>query len=121
MEDEWNKQGIGFRARAERGSWKQDDAAAVGLAGGGGGSSLFGNFGVGGGDENSSGAVAAAVADTTRATGSELLEDLERQCLIFDQYDRVVGEQEAEMQRRVDRIREERLAGREGSGDDDGK
>lgn len=81
MEEEWTKQGIGFKAQAEMGSWKSDN---------------------GGGD------FAETIADTTLATGSELLEHLERQCLIFDQYDRVVGEQEAEMEKRVERIKHQR-------------
>ncbi|VEU35679.1 unnamed protein product [Pseudo-nitzschia multistriata] len=85
MEEEWNKQGIGFRARAETGSWNSDATTTSG-------------------DET---------RDTTRATGSELLEDLERSCLIFDQYDRVVGEQEAETERRIKRIRDERTDARE--------
>ena len=77
MEEEWTKQGIGFKAQAEIGSWTQDS------------------------NDDS-------IVDTTGATGSELLEHLERQCLIFDQYDRVVGEQEREMEERVERIQNER-------------
>jgi len=77
MEEEWLKQGIGFKAQAEQGSWLAESC-----------------------DET--------VMDTTRATGSELLEHLERQCLIFDQYDRVVGEQEKEMEERVERIQNQR-------------
>ena len=77
MEEEWTKQGIGFKAQAEIGSWTQES------------------------NDDS-------IVDTTGATGSELLEHLERQCLIFDQYDRVVGEQEREMEERVERIQNER-------------
>ncbi len=91
MEEEWTKQGIGFKAQAELGSWNQDTANN---------------------DES--------IVDTTRATGSELLEHLERQCLIFDQYDRVVGEQEREMEQRVERIQNERKKKNE-KGDDNGK
>mmetsp|Transcript_80368 Transcript_80368/g.162796 ORF Transcript_80368/g.162796 Transcript_80368/m.162796 type:complete len:103 (-) Transcript_80368:852-1160(-) len=99
MEEEWTKQGIGFRARAEQGEWRSDgDAITAGIGGDGG----FGE---------------PSVVDTTRATGSELLEHLERQCLIFDQYDRVVGEQEAEMERRVERIQNERLEQKRGNND----
>jgi Sec-independent protein translocase protein TatA len=78
VEEEWEKQGIGFKARAEQGTWD----ASHRQAGSGG-------------------------WDTSRATGSELLEHLERQCLIFDQYDRVVGEKDAEIQNRIDRIRQQ--------------
>jgi len=84
IEEEWKKQGIDFRARAEGSSWNDG----------------------GSGDENDG--KNGICRDTTRATGSELLEHLIRQCLIFDQYDRVVGEQEAEMEERVERIRRER-------------
>jgi len=99
MEEEWTKQGIGFRAQAERGSWIGDDNDGdIGSISGF--SNSGGNDAYGDGD--------ASVVDTTRATGSELLEHLERQCLIFDQYDRVVGEQEAEMEKRVERIQNKR-------------
>ena len=95
MEEEWAKQGIGFQAQAEQGSWRS-------------------------GNEEEDG---DGVMDTTRATGSELLEHLERQCLIFDQYDRVVGEQEAKMEERVERIRHQRKEGQDPQGNkgDDGK
>ena len=99
MEEEWTKQGIGFRAQAERGSWIGDDSDGdIG--------SISGFTNSGGSDSYGDGD--ASVVDTTRATGSELLEHLERQCLIFDQYDRVVGEQEAEMEKRVERIQNKR-------------
>jgi Sec-independent protein translocase protein TatA len=106
MEEEWTKQGIGFRAQAERGSWIGDSEGDIGSIGGSG----FSSSGSDG---------APSVVDTTRATGSELLEHLERQCLIFDQYDRVVGEQEAEMEKRVERIQNKRKEKR--GNDDDGK
>ena len=88
MEEEWTKQGIGFKAQAEMGSWNYSEGSS--------------NF-----DDES-------IVDTTRATGSELLEHLERQCLIFDQYDRVVGEQEKEMEERVERIQNERKNKKDG-------
>ena len=103
MEEEWTKQGIGFRARAERGSWTggdDDDNSWVGAF-------PLESSGIGGGLGPSDGSD-PSVADTTRATGSELLEHLERQCLIFDQYDRVVGEQEAELQQRIERMQTNR-------------
>ena len=100
MEEEWTKQGIGFRAQAERGSWIGDDSEGdIGSIGGSG-------FSGSSSDAYDDGD--ASIVDTTRATGSELLEHLERQCLIFDQYDRVVGEQEAEMEKRVERIQNKR-------------
>lgn len=77
-EEEWEKRGIGFKTKAERGTgfWSG--------AGGGGGTSSSGNAGVIGG-------------------GSLLLSDLIQQNLIHDQYDRVVMEQDREMQERMDR------------------
>ena len=107
MEDEWNKQGIGFRAQAEKGSWKTDD---IGDGNYNDNDHHYGDYTrtADSSRSNSSGNF-NVIADTTRATGSELLEDLERQCLVFDQYDRVVGKQEEEMKQRVERIREERI------------
>lgn len=81
-EEEWEKQGIGFRSRAEQGLWL-------------GNGSSHGVHGAGG------------------KTGSELLENIIKQNLIFDQYDRVVGEQEDAMQKRIDEIRESRNKGTE--------
>lgn len=78
MEEEWDKQGIGFRSRAEQGLWMADNR------------------------KSSSGNIGEA------KTGSELLETLIKENLIFDQYDRVVGEQENEMQQRIEKIREKR-------------
>jgi Sec-independent protein translocase protein TatA len=74
MEEEWLKQGIGFRAMAEQGEWN---------SGGGG------------------------TWDTRRATGSELLEYLERQCLIFDQYDQAVAEKDQALQQRMTRLKQQ--------------
>lgn len=76
MEDEWQKQGIGFRSRAEQGVWM--------------------------GNSDSEG---------SPKTGSELLENIIKHNLIFDQYDRVVGEQEAQMQERVDSFKGRRKKG----------
>jgi Sec-independent protein translocase protein TatA len=76
MEEEWEKQGIGFRSRAEQGEW---------MAGSGSSSNMG-----------------------EAKTGSELLENLIKQNLIFDQYDRVVGEQENEMQQRIEKIKQKR-------------
>lgn len=78
MEEEWEKQGIGFRAIAEKGQWED---------------SFCGGY-----SNNTS---AGGILDTSKATGSELLERLERQCLIFDQYDRVVAERDAAMEERI--------------------
>ena len=51
-------------------------------------------------------------ANTTNSdipkSGSEILENLIKQNLIFDQYDRVVGKQEQEMKDRIDAIKEKR-------------
>jgi Sec-independent protein translocase protein TatA len=77
MEEEWVKQGIGFRSRAETGEW-------------------MGNV---------------PTEGTGGKTGSELLEDIIRQNLIFDQYDRVVGEQERVMQDRIESIKTKRKTG----------
>ena len=74
-EEEWEKQGIGFRSRAEQGLW----------------------LGTGSSE---------GVHNTGGKTGSELLENIIKQNLIFDQYDRVVGEQEAAMQQRIDDIQD---------------
>jgi Sec-independent protein translocase protein TatA len=85
MEEEWEKQGIGFRSRAEQGEW---------MAGSGSSSNMG-----------------------EAKTGSELLANLIKQNLIFDQYDRVVGEQENEMQQRIEKIKQKR--GEEGTKKED--
>lgn len=77
LEEEWVKQGIGFRSRAETGEWMGNVP----------------NEGTGG------------------KTGSELLENIIRQNLIFDQYDRVVGEQERAMHDRIENIKTKRKTG----------
>ena len=78
LDEEWEKQGIGFRSRAEAGEWIGDRKSMEGTGG---------------------------------KTGSELLENLIKQSLIFDQYDRVVGEQERAMQDRIQSIKDQRNAG----------
>ena len=87
MEEEWDKQGIGFKSRAEQGRWNTTSTTAAATT------TI--------GSETSSSSSSSSVPDTTRATGSELLEHLERQVLIFDQYDRVVDQQEQEVQQRI--------------------
>jgi Sec-independent protein translocase protein TatA len=77
MEEEWVKQGIGFRSRAETGEW-------------------MGNV---------------PTEGTGGKTGSELLENIIRQNLIFDQYDRVVGEQERAIHDRIKSIKTKRKTG----------
>ena len=77
MEEEWVKQGIGFRSRAETGEW-------------------MGNV---------------PTEGTGGKTGSELLENIIRQNLIFDQYDRVVGEQERAIHDRIESIKIKRKTG----------
>ena len=73
IEEEWEKQGIGFRSRAEQGLW-MDDSTGLGAT----------------------------------KTGSELLENIIKQNLIFDQYDRVVGEQESQMEERIEDFKQKR-------------
>ena len=86
MEEEWDKQGIGFKSRAEQGRWNTTSTTAATTTAIG---------------RETSSSSSSSVPDTTRATGSELLEHLERQVLIFDQYDRVVDQQEQEVQQRI--------------------
>ena len=100
MEEEWKKQGIGFRARAEQGLWidndNDNDSSNNTIS-----NSSNNNI-------NTSNNDGSIITDTTRATGSELLEHIQREVLIFDQYDRVVGEQENQIKQRIDRIQKER-------------
>ena len=74
-EEEWEKRGIGFKSRAERGTgfWQRSEAAA------------------------SSGQAIGG--------GSTLLADLIQQNLIHDQYDRAVMEQDQEIQDKMDRAK----------------
>jgi Sec-independent protein translocase protein TatA len=69
LEDEWEKRGIGFRAKAEQHRSSSIDGSP---------------------------------------SGSELLEHLIKQNLIFDQYDRVVGQQDAQLQDRIEGMKEKR-------------
>ena len=71
LEEEWDKQGIGYQTRAEQ-LYKETR----------------------GRNNNNKG--------TTLPSGSELLESLIRQQLLWDQYDRVVAEQNSHVQRRMD-------------------
>lgn len=91
MEEEWEKQGIGFRSIAEQGQWNPTAAASI--------TSSKSNLAVG---------TAAGAWDTSKATGSELLEYLERQCLIFDQYDRAMAKEDQVLQDRISQKQEER-------------
>ncbi|CAJ1950080.1 unnamed protein product [Cylindrotheca closterium] len=75
MEEEWEKQGISFRSAAEQGSWMN------------------------------TGNVTASSSSSTANTGSEILENLMHQNLVFDQYNRVVANQEHEMQQRIEQIK----------------
>lgn len=79
LEDEWEKQGIGYQTRAEQ-IYKQQ---TINTSGG-------------------------------PLSGSELLESLIKQNLIWDQYDRVVGEQDSQLQGRVEAMKAKR------QGKDDG-
>jgi Sec-independent protein translocase protein TatA len=74
-EEEWEKQGIGFKSRAERGTgfWQTPETAS------------------------SSGEAIGG--------GSSLLADLIQQNLIHDQYDRAVMEQDQEIQDKMDRAK----------------
>jgi Sec-independent protein translocase protein TatA len=96
-EEEWAKQGIGFVSRAERGTgaWEgtmDDPNTGVGGAGSGGGAA-----------GRSSGA-----GQQISAGGAVLLADVIQQSLIHDQYDRAVREQDEALDRRAERIREEK-------------
>ena len=94
MEEEWKKQGIGFRARAEQGLWIDNNNND--------------NNNASNNNNNDGSSSDSIITDTTRATGSELLEHIQREVLIFDQYDRVVGEQENQIKQRINRIQKER-------------
>eukprot|EP00551_Chaetoceros_affinis_P007660 CAMPEP_0203667836 /NCGR_PEP_ID=MMETSP0090-20130426/4581_1 /ASSEMBLY_ACC=CAM_ASM_001088 /TAXON_ID=426623 /ORGANISM="Chaetoceros affinis, Strain CCMP159" /LENGTH=249 /DNA_ID=CAMNT_0050532105 /DNA_START=45 /DNA_END=794 /DNA_ORIENTATION=- len=79
-EEEWEKQGIGFKSIAEMG----------------GGSHSNSSPGIGAGD--------------VRMSGSFLLSDLMQQSLIHDQYDRAVIEQDEELMSKVQKSRERQEA-----------
>ena len=72
MEEEWEKRGISFRSIAEQGYWMQDSTVSLQTSTTGEGT-----------------------------TGSESLEKIIQQNLLFDQYDRVVKSQEYELEQRV--------------------
>lgn len=80
LEDEWEKQGIGYQTRAEQ-LYKLQRSNNDN-------------------NNNRSGPIPAS--------GSELLEGLIKQSLLWDQYDRVVGEQDSELQNRIEAIKEKR-------------
>uniref|UniRef100_A0A7S4JIM1 Uncharacterized protein n=1 Tax=Odontella aurita TaxID=265563 RepID=A0A7S4JIM1_9STRA len=84
-EEEWEKQGIGFRSRAEKGTGIWDNASAASA-----------------GDQGAAGMTG----------GASLVSDLIQQSLIYDQYDRAVREQDEAMDRRAERIREDRQRGK---------
>jgi hypothetical protein len=77
-EDEWEKQGIAFQSRAERGAFGSVDGLE----------SKDGSFSVGG--------------------GATILSNFMRQSLIHDQYERTVREQDEALRSRVDKARNER-------------
>ena len=83
-EEEWEKQGIGFKSKAELGT-----------------GSYWGDQGAGGG---------LGVSNTNnnvhQMSGSSLLSDLMQQSLIHDQYDRAVLEQDEILRRKVEKSRD---------------
>jgi Sec-independent protein translocase protein TatA len=78
LEDEWEKQGIGYQTQAEQ-LYRQQ--------------------------QNSNGTTGGP------SSGSELLEALIKQNLIWDQYDRVVGEQDSQLQGRIEAMKAKRGQG----------
>jgi Sec-independent protein translocase protein TatA len=83
LEDEWEKQGIGYQTQAEQ-LYRQQNSHSSGPA-----------------------------------TGSELLEALIKQNLIWDQYDRVVGEQDSQLQGRIEAMKAKRQGKKDDNTDDD--
>ena len=83
-EEEWEKQGIGFKSRAELGTGAWAISSSLGSA-----TSTPGTGSNGGG-----GALG----------GSSILSDLIQQSLIYDQYDRAVQEQDAALRSKVNKI-----------------
>lgn len=83
-EEEWEKQGIGFKSRAELGT-------------GGYWGDQSGGGGLGGGNINN---------NVHQMSGSSLLSDLVQQSLIHDQYDRAVLEQDEMLRRKVEKSRD---------------
>jgi Sec-independent protein translocase protein TatA len=101
-EEQWEKRGIGFISRAERGVGGAWDGHLGAVIGGGGGRRPF-----------ESGGGAKGAESSAAAGGAALLSDLIQQSLIHDQYDRAVKEQDEALHRRADRIREEADKGHE--------
>ena len=79
MEIEWERQGIGYKSIAEKGLWLGSNSGAIMMANG---------------------------TRPAPTTGSEILAGILQETLVFDQYDRVVGQQEAETQRRIEEMRQ---------------
>jgi Sec-independent protein translocase protein TatA len=88
LEEEWIKQGIGFKARAEMGHHDRYHE-----------------------QHNHT------PKEDIPKSGSEILENIIKQNLIFDQYDRVVGKQEQEMNDRIEAIKEKRRKAPAGKGE----
>jgi Sec-independent protein translocase protein TatA len=87
-EEEWVKQGIGFKSRAEMGtfgSWKSSAAS----------SGHGNNANVGGATQNNVG-------------GASILNDLISESLIYDQYDRVLQEQSDALQSKARKVQADR-------------
>jgi Sec-independent protein translocase protein TatA len=83
MEEEWEKRGIGFRSIAEQGGWMM-------------------------GNNNNNVTTTSSNSNNNNNNnnnGSELLANLIKENLIFDQYDRVVGAQDVKMEERIEKAR----------------
>ncbi len=87
-EEEWVKQGIGFKSRAEMGT---------------------GNYWGHNGNQSSS------TTGNLSMSGSVLLSDLIQQCLIHDQYDRAVMEQDEILKSRVDKSQQQKSSSIQGA------
>ncbi len=81
-EEEWEKQGIGFKSKAESGTGYWQGSASVGA-----------------------GSIAGASGQMAIGGGSTILADVLQQNLIWDQHDRAVMEQDQALQSRVDKAR----------------
>lgn len=88
-EEEWEKQGIGFRSIAEGGAVPQHAVAE-----------MDGNDRAGGHPN--------APAAAGGAGGAVILSNYLRQSLIYDQYERTIREQDDALRSRVDKVRNER-------------
>eukprot|EP00554_Chaetoceros_debilis_P004494 CAMPEP_0194098194 /NCGR_PEP_ID=MMETSP0149-20130528/58254_1 /TAXON_ID=122233 /ORGANISM="Chaetoceros debilis, Strain MM31A-1" /LENGTH=284 /DNA_ID=CAMNT_0038784235 /DNA_START=197 /DNA_END=1051 /DNA_ORIENTATION=- len=102
-EEEWEKQGIGFKTRAEMGTgyWQGSSSSPGG----------------GGGKINSNSTPSASPASNGIGGGSSLLSDLLQQNLIWDQHDRAVMEQDQALHRRVDEAKKRAKGERKGGTD----